>query len=148
MDVARPLHKFSLSSLSHISRNTKQVLLFRFPFFMRNQPDSMDRLKYKCECGSTIVTQPEVRRLFVRLLVERSRRFMACGYRNRDDLKLKQSAFRKREQRTIALLVSTVPQHTVQRTGTDKLRLKPYVSNTVTTVFGCAELYRGLLAEN
>jgi hypothetical protein len=62
---------------------------------------------------------------------------MACGYRNRDDLKLKQSAFREREQRTISLLVSTVPQHAVQRTGTDKLRLKPYVSNTVTTVFGC-----------
>ena len=130
-------HRFSFSSLGHISRNTKQVLLFRFPFFMRNQPDSMDRLKYKCECGSTIVTQPEVRRLFVRLLVERSRRFMACGYRNRDDLKLKQSPFGEREQRTIALFVSTVPQHTVQRTGTDKLRLKPYVSNTVTTVFSC-----------
>src|SRR6266700_1191078 len=108
---------------------------------MRNQPDSMDRLKHKCECRSTIVTQPEVRRLFMRLLVERSRRFMACGYRNRDDLKLKQSDFRKREQRTIALLVSTVPQHTVQRTGTDKLRSKPYVSNTVTTVFSSARSY-------
>src|SRR5437667_459442 len=124
MDVARPLHKFSLSSLSHISRNTKEVLLFRFPFFMRNQPDSMDRLKYKRECGSTIVTQPEVRRLFVRLLVKRSCRFMACGYRNRDDFKLKQSSFRERKQRTIALLVSTVPQHTVQRTSTRKTTLK------------------------
>ena len=66
---------------------------------------------------------------------------MACGYRNRDDLKLKQSAFREREQRTIALLVSTVTEHVVQRTSTDKLRLKPYVSNTVTTVFRFARSY-------
>ncbi len=62
---------------------------------------------------------------------------MARGYRNRDDLKLKQSAFREREQRTIALLVNTVPQHVVQRTGTDKIPPKPYVSNTVATVFSC-----------
>jgi hypothetical protein len=65
--------------------------------------------------------------------VPRAKANIARTHADKNDLKLKQSVFNKRMHRTITLPTGAMPQHSTP--ARCKLHSKPYISNTVATVF-------------